>query len=51
MQDRWEQFLSPNVDLSLWSKEEDSLLIDKRRELAAHWVKFFHFFQKELIFL
>jgi hypothetical protein len=44
MHDRWEKFLSPNIDQRLWSKEEDSLLMDKRRELAAHWVKILQFF-------
>jgi hypothetical protein len=49
--DRREKLLSPNIDQSLWSKEEDSLLIEKRRELGAHWVKILQFFPKELIFL
>jgi hypothetical protein len=44
--DRWENFLSPNVDLSIWSEEEDSLLIEKRREFGAHWVKILQFFPK-----
>jgi hypothetical protein len=44
--DRWENFLSPNVDLSIWSEDKDSLLIEKRREFGAHWVKILQFFPK-----
>jgi hypothetical protein len=44
--DRWENYLSPKVDLSLWTKEEDNLLIAKRNEFGAHWVQIQHFFTK-----
>jgi hypothetical protein len=44
--DRWEYYLSPKVDLSLWTKEEDNLLIQKRKEYGAHWMKIHAFFPK-----
>jgi predicted unusual protein kinase regulating ubiquinone biosynthesis (AarF/ABC1/UbiB family) len=42
--DRWEKFLSPQVDQSPWTKEEDHLLIQKRNELGPHWIKISLFF-------
>jgi hypothetical protein len=44
--DRWENYLSPKVDLSLWTKEEDNLLIARRNEFGTHWVQIQHFFPK-----
>jgi hypothetical protein len=44
--ERWEKFLSLQVDQSPWTKEEDDLLIQKRNEFGPHWVKISLFFPK-----
>jgi hypothetical protein len=44
--ERWESYLSPRVDHSLWTTEEDNLLMQKRNEFGSHWVKISMHFPK-----
>jgi alpha-D-ribose 1-methylphosphonate 5-triphosphate diphosphatase PhnM len=48
--ERWENYLSSKVDQSVWTKEEDNLLIQKRNEIGSHWMNISLFFQTEQIF-
>lgn len=43
--DRWEFFLAPHINHSPFTEAEDRLLIQKRNEIGAHWVKISSFFQ------
>jgi predicted unusual protein kinase regulating ubiquinone biosynthesis (AarF/ABC1/UbiB family) len=42
--DRWEKYLSPNIDFSKWKKEDDERLIQKVQGLGFHWVKMSQYF-------
>ena len=35
--ERWRNYLSPDIDKSVWRPEEDQLLIEKYQELGARW--------------
>ena len=37
--DRWTYYLSPNINNSPWTKEEDDLLLDLSKKLNYKWVK------------
>ena len=43
--ERWMNYLSPNLNRSPWTPEEDALLIKKQKELGSKWVKISQFFQ------
>ena len=42
--ERWQNYLSPDVNNSPWTQEDDDLLIAKHAELGAKWVKIASFF-------
>ncbi|KAH0806773.1 Myb-like DNA-binding domain containing protein [Histomonas meleagridis] len=42
--ERWSYYLSPSLNISPWSEEEDKLLLSKQRELGSKWVKISKFF-------
>ena len=42
--ERWRKFLSPTVNLSKWTEEEDKLLIEKFKEIGPKWSQISHFF-------
>ncbi|KAH0785983.1 Myb-like DNA-binding domain containing protein [Histomonas meleagridis] len=42
--ERWSYYLSPSLNTSPWSEEEDKLLLSKQRELGSKWVKISKFF-------
>lgn len=42
--ERWNKYLSPDINRSPWTDEEDALLISKHAELGAKWVKISKFF-------
>lgn len=44
--ERWKNYLSPSIDWSAWSEEEDKLLIEKYRELGPKWKILSTLFQK-----
>ncbi|MDR0968504.1 MAG: hypothetical protein LBL99_02600 [Holosporaceae bacterium] len=44
VKDRWTTYLSPNLNTSPWTDEEDSLLLQKREELGPRWLKISKFF-------
>ena len=39
VKDRWFYYLSPDLNKSEWTQEEDNLLISKVQELGSSWVK------------
>ncbi|KAH0787709.1 Myb-like DNA-binding domain containing protein [Histomonas meleagridis] len=42
--ERWSYYLSPSLNTSPWTEEEDKLLLLKQRELGSKWVKISKFF-------
>lgn len=44
VKERWEYYLSPNVNNGPWSPEEDELLISKYNELGTKWKVIAKFF-------
>ncbi|KAH0788734.1 Myb-like DNA-binding domain containing protein [Histomonas meleagridis] len=42
--ERWTYYLSPSLNTSPWTEEEDKLLLAKQRELGSKWVKISKFF-------
>ena len=42
--ERWSYYLSPSLNTSPWTQEEDNLLLSKQRELGSKWVKISKFF-------
>ena len=42
--DRWNHYLSPKINISSWTPEEDQLLIQKVHELGNKWSKIAQFF-------
>ena len=42
--ERWTKYLSPNINNSPWSEEEDRLLVTKIEEMGQKWVKISKFF-------
>ena len=45
VKDRWFYYLSPDLNKSEWTQEEDNLLIAKVQELGSSWVKISKAFQ------
>ena len=45
VKERWSYYLSPNLNRTPWTKEEDELLIEKQKELGSRWVRISQFFQ------
>lgn len=43
--DRYKNYLSPEINLKPWTKEEDLLLIKKYNELGQKWVQISQFFK------
>lgn len=43
--DRWEFFLSPEINHGPFTEQEDKLLLQKRDEIGAHWVKISAYFK------
>ena len=35
--ERWRNYLSPDIDKSVWKEEEDQLLLEKYKELGPRW--------------
>ncbi|EAY03679.1 Myb-like DNA-binding domain containing protein [Trichomonas vaginalis G3] len=44
-QERWNYYLSPNVNNGEWTKEEDELLYEKYREFGTKWQQIAKFFR------
>jgi hypothetical protein len=42
--ERWANYLRPDLRLAPWTREEDSLLLEKYRELGPRWVTISTFF-------
>lgn len=42
--DRWNHYLSPQINISSWTAEEDALLIEKIHEYGKQWSKIATFF-------
>jgi hypothetical protein len=42
--ERWTNYLCPTLNTNSWKPEEDRLLVQKRMELGAKWVKIAQFF-------
>ena len=42
--ERWNNYLNPKLNFDEWTKEEDELIIQKRRELGPKWVVISKFF-------
>jgi hypothetical protein len=36
--ERWENYLSPKVNQSIWSQNEDQMLVQKAKEIGKKWV-------------
>ena len=45
-QERWEYYLSPNVNNSPWSPEEDALLIQKYSIIGSRWAEIARYFNR-----
>lgn len=43
--DRFKNYLSPQINLKPWTKEEDLLLIQKVKELGPKWVQISQYFE------
>ena len=43
-QERWNYYLSPDVNNSPWTKEEDELLLEKYKKMGSQWKKIAAFF-------
>ena len=43
--ERWKNYLSPNVNNGVWSKEEDDLLLKKYNELGPKWKQLCPYFE------
>lgn len=44
--ERYTKYLSPDINRDPWTREEDSLLIEKHRQFGPKWVKISKFFNK-----
>lgn len=42
--ERWENYLSPDINRDPWTQEEDDLLIEKQKEIGSRWVTIAKFF-------
>ena len=42
--ERWNYYLSPSLNTSAWTQEEDHLLLSKQQELGSRWVQISKFF-------
>lgn len=42
--DRWENYLSPDINTSDFTQEEDLLLLTKQKEIGSKWVKMKEYF-------
>ena len=42
--ERWQNYLSPCINRSPWSSDEDLLLLQKQKELGSRWVQIATFF-------
>ena len=42
--ERWHNYLSPSLNVSPWSPEEDALLIEKHGQCGPKWVRISKFF-------
>lgn len=43
--ERWLNYLSPKLNTNTWTPEEDSLLLEKQKEIGTSWVKISKFFE------
>ena len=43
--ERWSNYLSPRLNRSPWTAEEDELLLKKQQEIGSKWVKISSFFE------
>lgn len=43
--ERWMNYLSPSLNTQEWTTEEDTLLIQKQKELGTSWVRISKFFE------
>ena len=44
VKERWMYYLSPKLNHSPWTKEEDDLLLQKQQEIGSKWVRISQFF-------
>lgn len=43
--ERWLNYLTPKLNTNTWTAEEDSLLLEKQKELGTSWVRISKFFE------
>lgn len=43
--ERWLNYLSPHLNTKAWTSEEDSLLLEKQKELGTSWVRISKYFE------
>lgn len=46
VRERWQHYLSPDINRSEWTQEEDTLLLQKYQEFGAKWKKMERFFSR-----
>ncbi|EAX92337.1 Myb-like DNA-binding domain containing protein [Trichomonas vaginalis G3] len=44
--ERWENYLSPDINRNEWTPEEDALLIEKQKEIGSRWISIARFFDR-----